>query len=44
MTVFLDYALLAACAVTIVLWAIGIWRDTRPRPPLPRGEDWKDLF
>lgn len=39
-----DYAQLAACTAAMAFWLGLIWRDTRPRPPLPRGEDLRELF
>lgn len=37
-------AQLAACATAMAIWLTLIWQSTRPRPPLPRGEDLRGLF
>ncbi len=39
-----DIAQLAACTLAIGFWLMLIWQDTRPRPPLPCGEDLRGLF
>lgn len=37
-------ALAVACAFVALFWIALVWRELKPRPPLPKGEDLKDLF
>ncbi len=44
MTDLQAYLLAAASTVVAALWLAMIWREFKPRPPLPEQEDFSELF